>query len=70
MSAFEKPPIVFLFTFQKPKHFQSGRGGVKVILKPCGGFDPSSILGPGPIYFSYIILIWLKYECLFLKKQS
>ena len=39
----------------------SGPGRVEVILKPCGGFDSSSILDPGPhnIFLLFIVLFSL-----------
>ena len=39
----------------------SGPGRVEVILKPCGGFDSSSILDPGPhnIFLFFIVLFSL-----------
>ena len=77
-NAFEKRRLTFfvsrlLFSAQ----YRCGRGGVKVILKPCGGFDLSSILGPGPLYYvsfsniisniiSNSILIYILFRYVFL----
>ena len=43
---YKKTPSIGCFKSELPG--PCGRGRVEVILWPCGGYDPSSILGPGP----------------------